>query len=182
MKKLLIHICCAPCFAAPYSHLKEKGYDIQGFWFNHNIHPYTEYAKRLKSVRNFTKAENIPLIEKNEYNLEDFLRKVSFREKERCRICYYDRLKYTAIVAKKGKFDGFTSTLLYSKFQKHNLILEIAESLAKTYKIPFYYEDFRKYWKEGIEISKEKKMYRQQYCGCVYSERDRYEPQKVKDV
>jgi epoxyqueuosine reductase len=172
--KLLVHICCAPCFAAPYFHLKEEGHEIHGFWYNHNIHPFTEYKKRLETLQEFAEKENIQLIVKDEYELEKFLRKAAFREQERCRSCYYERLKYAAIIAKKGNFDAFTTTLLYSKFQKHELIKEIGESLAKEYGIKFYYRDFREYWKEGIKISKEKEMYRQQYCGCIYSESDRY--------
>ncbi len=172
--KLLIHICCAPCFAAPYFHLKKEGHEIHGFWYNHNIHPFTEYKKRLETLQEFADKESIPLIVKDEYELEKFLRKAAFREQERCRSCYYDRLKYAVIIAKKGNFDAFTTTLLYSKFQKHELIKEIGESLAKEYGVKFYYNDFREYWKEGIKISKEKEMYRQQYCGCIYSERDRY--------
>jgi len=172
--KLLVHICCAPCFVAPYQHLKKAGHEIHGFWYNNNIHPYTEYEKRLKTLQDFAEKENIPLIVKDEYELEKFLRKAAFREQDRCRSCYYDRLKYAAIIAKKGNFDAFTTTLLYSKFQNHKLIKDIAESLSKEYGIAFYYDDFREYWKEGIELSKENRMYRQQYCGCVYSERDRY--------
>ena len=172
--KLLVHICCAPCFIAPYFHLKEKGHEIHGFWYNHNIHPYTEYKKRLEALQEFAEKESFNLITKDEYELEKFLRKSAFREQERCRSCYYERLKYAAIIAKKGNFDFFTTTLLYSKFQKHDLIKEIGESLAKEYGIKFYYEDFREYWKEGIKLSQENQMYRQQYCGCIYSERDRY--------
>lgn len=172
--KLLVHICCAPCFAAPYFHLKAEGHDVHGFWYNHNIHPFTEYRKRLETLQEFAEKENFPLIVKDEYELEKFLRKTAFREQERCKICYYDRLKYSAVIAKKGNFDAFTTTLLYSKFQKHDLIKEIGESLAKEYGVKFYYQDFREYWQEGIKISKEKEMYRQQYCGCIYSERDRY--------
>lgn len=172
--KLLVHICCAPCFAAPYFHLKEEGHEIYGFWYNHNIHPYTEYKKRLETVQEFAEKENIPLIVKDKYELEKFLRKAAFREQERCRSCYYERLKYAAIVAKKGNFDAFTTTLLYSKFQRHDLIKEIGESLSKEYSVKFYYRDFREYWKEGMKISRDYKMYRQQYCGCIYSERDRY--------
>lgn len=181
MKKILVHICCAPCFAAPYLHLKNEGWKVHGFWYNHNIHPFTEYKKRLDTLQDFAKKEDIPLIIKDDYQLEKFLRKAAFREQERCRSCYYERLKYAAIIAKKGNFDAFTTTLLYSKFQKHKLIKEIAESVAKEYAVKFYYEDFRKYWKEGIKISKEDGMYRQQYCGCIYSERDRFARQKRGD-
>ncbi len=172
--KILVQICCTPCFAAPYYHLKDEGWQVHGFWYNHNIHPYQEYQKRLNTLQKFADEENIPLIIKDEYELEKFLRQAAFREGDRCRSCYYDRLKYAAIIAKKGNFDFFTTTLLYSKFQKHELIREIGEALGKEYGIPFFYQDFRKYWKEGIELSKQKEMYRQQYCGCIYSERDRY--------
>ena len=102
--KLLVHICCAPCFVAPYKHLKEKGVDVHGFWYNHNIHPYIEYNKRLLALKTFTEKENIPLIIKDEYELEKFLRDSAFRESTRCFSCYYERLKYTAIIAKKGNF------------------------------------------------------------------------------
>lgn len=171
--KLLIHVCCGPCFIAPYHHLKDE-HDITAFWFNHNIHPYTEYVKRRDTLRDFVKKYNITYIEKDEYDLDRFIQNSVFKENKRCISCYYERLKYTAIIAKKGKFDGFTSTLLYSKHQNHKLMIEIAESLAKEYGVNFYYQDFREYWKEGIELSKEEAMYRQQYCGCIYSERDRY--------
>ena len=172
--KILIHICCAPCFAAPYFHLKDN-FRIFGFWFNPNIHPFLEYQKRLKTLQDFVEKEDIQMIYKDEYNLEEFLRKAAFRENIRCQSCYYDRLKYAVIVAKKGNFDFFTTTLLYSKFQKHEMIKEICESLAIEYKINFLYQDFREFWKEGIEISKESGMYRQQYCGCIFSERDRFQ-------
>jgi len=154
--KILIHICCAPCFVAPYFHLKDK-FRIFGFWFNPNIHPFLEYQKRLKTLQDFAEKENIQMIYKDEYNLEEFLRKAAFRENNRCQSCYYDRLKY------------------YSKFQKHEMIKEICESLAIEYKVNFLYQDFREYWKEGIKISKERGMYRQQYCGCIFSERDRFQ-------
>ncbi len=179
MKRLLIHICCAPCFVAPYYHLKDK-FELMGFWFNPNIHPQQEYHKRYMTLKDFTEKENIRMIWKDEYNLQDFLRKAAFREELRCSSCYYDRLNYAAIIAKKGNYDYFTTTLLYSKFQKHELIKQIGESVAKLHGIEFYYEDFREYWKEGIALSKEKEMYRQQYCGCIYSEQDRYENQLKK--
>mgnify|MGYP003980440799 CR=1 FL=1 len=173
-ERILVHICCAPCFAAPYLYLKENNNDFTGFWFNPNIHPYTENQKRMDGLKKFVEDENIKMIWKDEYNLEDFLRKAAYREESRCDFCYFDRLNYAAIVAKKGNFDAFTSTLLYSKFQDHEKIKQIGESIAKKNGIKFLYADWRKFWKEGIKISKEKEMYRQQYCGCIYSERDRY--------
>lgn len=179
-KRILVHACCGPCFVAPYKHLKEDGWEVQAFWYNHNIHPFIEYNKRLLALKQFVESENIPLIMKDEYDLEKFLRNSAFRELTRCYSCYYERLKYCAIIAKKGKFDAFSTTLLYSKYQNHKIIKEIGESLAKEYGVNFHYQDFREYWKEGIEISKGIDLYRQQYCGCIYSEHDRYK--NVKDI
>jgi predicted adenine nucleotide alpha hydrolase (AANH) superfamily ATPase len=99
---------------------------------------------------------------------------VVYREKDRCTYCYHDRLRTTALLARRGKFDYFTSTLLYSKFQNHDLIKSMGESIAKSTGVPFWYEDFRSGWKEGIKKSKDREMYRQQYCGCIYSEKERF--------
>jgi predicted adenine nucleotide alpha hydrolase (AANH) superfamily ATPase len=99
---------------------------------------------------------------------------VVFREADRCQACYYLRLSYTAKIARSQAFDGFTTTLLYSRYQKHEWIKSTAESLAKEYGVSFYYHDFRAGWSEGIRISKEAGMYRQPYCGCIYSEKERY--------
>jgi hypothetical protein len=106
--------------------------------------------------------------------METFLRNVAFREADRCLQCYYLRLNFTAMTAKSREFDGFTTTLLYSKFQKHEIIKGIGESLAKEYGVRFHYQDFRVGWAEGVRISKESGIYRQPYCGCVYSEKERY--------
>lgn len=180
--KLLIHICCGPCFISIFNKLKDnKDLDLHGFWFNPNIHPYTEYHKRKMTLLDFTQKNDIPMIWKDEYNMEDFLRKSTYRENNRCYQCYYDRLNYAAIVAKKGKFDYFTTTLLYSKFQNHQMIIDIGESVAKEHGVKFYYEDFRELWSAGIEQSKEEGMYRQQYCGCIYSEKSRYENQLKRE-
>jgi predicted adenine nucleotide alpha hydrolase (AANH) superfamily ATPase len=106
--------------------------------------------------------------------MEDFIQNVVFRESERCNYCYHDRLRSTALLARRGKFDYFSTTLLYSKHQKHDLIRSIGESIAKSTDIPFLYQDFREGWKEGIEGSKQMGLYRQQYCGCIYSEKERF--------
>ena len=97
-----------------------------------------------------------------------------YRENSRCPVCYHDRLRATARLARASRFDAFTTTLLYSKFQRHELIREIGESVGREVGIPFVYRDFRTGWKAGIETSKRLGMYRQQYCGCIYSEKERY--------
>jgi len=148
--------------------------EVFGFFYNPNIHPYQEYRKRLKTVKDYSGKIDLRMIYRDEYRLEEFLQNVVFRESERCRYCYYSRLKSAAQVAKKGKFDFFSTTLLYSKSQNHKRIQEIGEGLAREYGVKFLYEDFREGWKEGIEVSKDLGLYRQQYCGCIYSEKERY--------
>jgi predicted adenine nucleotide alpha hydrolase (AANH) superfamily ATPase len=148
--------------------------DVMGFFYRHNIHPFTECLKREDTLKQYSDSIGLKVIYQKDYKIEEFLQSIVFREKDRCRYCYYDRLKATALVAKKGKFEGFTTTLLYSKFQNHELIRQTGEALAKNYNLKFFYHDFREGWKSGIEESKSLEMYRQQYCGCIYSEKDRY--------
>lgn len=172
--KVLLHICCAPCTIYPLSVLREESHDVCGLFYNPNIHPYLEYRKRLETLNCYAEAEGFRLITAKGYGMEDYIRHVAFREADRCAYCYYDRLNYAAHIARRGKFDAFSSTLLYSKFQKHDLISEIGKSIAKKHGISFLYRDFREGWSVGVRISKEKGMYRQQYCGCIYSEKARY--------
>jgi len=145
-----------------------------GYYYAHNIHPYTECLKRRETLEGYADAIGLRVITSEGYEMENFLRNVAFREKDRCTYCYHARLRATALMAKRGKFDYFTSSLLYSKYQKHEEIQSIGESVGKDVGIPFYYQDFRIGWKEGIETSKRLKMYRQSYCGCIYSEKERY--------
>ena len=145
-----------------------------GFFYRHNIHPYTECMKREETLKSWAEKTGLKMIYQEGYEIETFIRDVAFREDRRCVICYYKRLKASALVAKKGKFDTFSTTLLYSKFQKHEMIVETAEAVARETGIPFYYADFRTGWKEGIETSKQLGLYRQKYCGCIYSEKERY--------
>ena len=171
--KIMVHTCCANCLIYPVKILREKNFEIHSFFYNH-IHPFTELEKRLNSVVKFTEQESINLIVREEYQLIKFIQNVVYREEKRCEYCYYSRLDATARLAAKSGFDMFTTTLLYSKHQKHEIIKDICVSLSEKYNINFFYCDFRKGWKEGIEISKKLGLYRQQYCGCIYSEKERY--------
>jgi predicted adenine nucleotide alpha hydrolase (AANH) superfamily ATPase len=172
--KILLHACCAPCAIVPIALLQQAEFEVMGYFYSHNIHPYTECLKRRQTLETYADSIGLPVIYSEGYDMENFLRNVAFREKDRCTYCYHDRLRSTALMAKRGKFDYFTSSLLYSKFQKHAEIKSIGESVGKAIGIPFYYQDFRSGWKEGIETSKQLKMYRQSYCGCIYSEKERY--------
>jgi len=176
--KVLLHVCCANCALYPLKKLKEAGDEAFGFFYNPNIQPYQEYVKRLEAVKMMEEELKVKMIYQDRYELEDFFRRVVFREGERCRICYHWRLEAAARVARKGKFDVFTSTLLGSKLQDHNLIKEIGMAVGKEIGVDFYCLDFREGWKEGIEMSQKLGLYRQQYCGCIYSEKERFYKEK----
>jgi len=172
--KLLLHICCANCAINPLQQLQGRGADVVGFFFNPNIHPYQEYRKRLEALKDYSKKTGLNLISWDEYLLEEFLRNVSHCVDDRCRYCYRVRLEATAREAKEKGFDRFSTTLLESAHQKHDVIRETGEQVARDVGIPFHYEDFRAGWRTGVEVSKAMGLYRQQYCGCIYSEKERY--------
>ena len=174
LMKILLHICCAPCAIYPLKVFRTEGFDVMGFFYNQNIHPYQECLRREKALREYAAQIDLKVVYQEGYDIETFLQNIAFREQERCNYCYHDRLKATAHIAKRGKFDYFTSTLLQSKFQNHELIKSIGKSIEKSYGVPFLYRDFRDGWMEGIETSKHLNMYRQQYCGCIYSEKERF--------
>ena len=154
--------------------LRDSGIEVMGFFYRHNIHPWTECLKRQETLETYAEKIDLRVIYQDGYDLEGFIQNVVFRESDRCSYCYHDRLRSTALLARRGKFNAFSSTLLYSKFQKHDMIRSIGEAVGKSVGVPFFYDDFRRGWKQGIERSKELGMYRQQYCGCIYSEKDRY--------
>ena len=172
--KMLLHTCCAPCTIHPLEKVREEGIDVTGYYYNPNIHPYTEWARRKETLEEYAGKKEFKLIIDDEYQLEEFLRAVVHREAVRCAHCYAMRLRRAAAVAVRGKFDCFSTTLLVSPFQKHDLIREIGEAIGKEKGISFYYADFRSGYKDATARSRELGMYRQQYCGCIYSEKERY--------
>jgi predicted adenine nucleotide alpha hydrolase (AANH) superfamily ATPase len=173
--KILLHICCAPCAIYPAEALAISGHQVRGFFFNPNIHPYQEFIRRMVTLEEYGAKTGLPIIWDRSYQLEEFLRNIAFREQDRCRLCYYMRLHATARVARGGKFDAFTSTLLYSKFQNHEMIRDVGQQVVQEVGVPFYYEDFRKGWAKGQAKARKMGLYKQQYCGCIYSERDRFQ-------
>lgn len=174
MPRILLHTCCGPCTIYPLEELRRNGWSVHGFFYNPNIQPYQELCRRLEAFRELADIERMDIIVRPDYDLESFLRQVVFREHQRCIHCYSIRLEAAARLAKKSRFDAFTTTLLYSRQQKHDLIRSIAEEASRKYGIPFHYEDFRVGWKHGQERAKALGLYRQQYCGCIYSEKERF--------
>lgn len=172
--KILLHTCCGPCTIYPLGILRNQGMDVMGYYHRSNIHPFTECMKREETLKTYAEDLDLKLIIEKGYDLEGFLQNAAFREKNRCSSCYHHRLKTTALLAKRGNFQAFSSTLLYSRYQKHDMIRSIGESVAKETGVEFFYRDFREGWQQGIDESKQRAMYRQPYCGCIYSEKDRY--------
>jgi len=173
--RVLLHICCGPCTVYPLEVLKAEGIKVHGYFYNPNIHPYLEFKKRLKAVEELASRTNLPMDYHSEYGLRDYLRQVVYNEDSRCNLCYEMRLREVVAKARKMGADAFTTTLLYSRYQNHDLIRRKAEELAGQHKIPFLYYDFRLGWQQGIDLSKEMNLYRQSYCGCIYSEQERYD-------
>lgn len=173
--RILLHICCGNCAIYPVKMLREKNHEVTGFFFNPNIHPYQEFQRRLETTKTYAKQVELPLVCDEDYALEEFLAAVAPDPKNRCDYCYRARLMATAKEAHRQGLNGFTTTLLYSRYQKHQDIVDFGRKLARDYNLFFHYEDYRIGWHEGIRISKEMGLYRQQYCGCIYSEKDRYQ-------
>ena len=172
--KLLLHICCAPCSAACIKVLRDENIDVTGYWYNPNIHPYKEYESRLNALKEYSKLINLDVVYNDYYGLREFTKNVVNILDNRCGYCYLSRLEEVAKYAKDNGFDAFTTTLFISPYQDHDLMKKICESLSEKYKIKFLYRDFRPYFYEGKKMFKETGLYMQKYCGCVFSEEERY--------
>ena len=172
--KLLLHACCGPCACYPTEKLTQDGVDFAIFWYNPNIHPYKEFKHRLATLRDFCHSEDYQLYIDKNYPLEATVGAM-MKEECRCLACYKIRLRRVAYFAKDHRYDAFSTTLLVSPYQKHDLIRKVALEAAQEFDIPFHYEDWRVGYQKGVERSLALGLYRQQYCGCVFSERDRYE-------
>jgi epoxyqueuosine reductase len=172
--RVLLHTCCGPCALYPLATLRSEGMEVAGFFYNHNIHPYQEFARRRDAAQQMADLEGMPLIVRDEYRLEEFLANVAAEPDKRCGYCYASRLDAVAAAAREGGFDAFTSSLFYSRYQNHDLMRQKAEDASQKHGILFLYRDFRPGWQEGIRRSKQLELYRQQYCGCIYSEKERY--------
>ena len=174
MANTLLHICCAPCANQCIDSLRGEGLDVTGLWYNPNIHPFTEYRARRNTVREYAGMVELPLVERNDYGLRPFVRTVAGDIENRCIHCYELRLFEAARQAKEGGFDSFTPSLFISPYQKHELMRSVAERAAACYGVDFLYRDFRPLFRAGQERARELGLYMQKYCGCVFSEEERY--------
>ena len=179
--RLLVHACCAPCLVAVYEDIEENynEYNIAGIdsmdviWYNINIHPKYEYEQRKETLEQFLEIKNKQGIFLDEYNLIDWTKQaLSFKEngyKLRCEYCYTSRLEKVFEYARDNGYTAVTTTLLISPYQKHDIICEVCEKLASKYGVKFMYKDFRPMFWEGQHRAKDLGLYRQKYCGCIFS-------------
>ncbi|MBQ7585597.1 MAG: epoxyqueuosine reductase QueH [Desulfovibrionaceae bacterium] len=176
--KLLLHVCCGPCAIMPLTRFLEAGYAVTAWFMNPNIQPLAEYLRRREAAEQCAFHFGIPIIfADSTWNITAWLRQVQGQDTppKRCTYCCESRLEATFNKAKELGFNAFSSSLLYSIYQPHEVIKACGEKLAKDSQLKFIYQDFRKDWQEGIEICRKMGLYRQPYCGCVYSESDRYQ-------
>lgn len=183
-KKILLHTCCAPCTAGVYEQLKND-FDVNLFWYNPNIYPKVEHDRRLNELLNFCDKLNIRILVGDyswEYEHNFWLKKIKGLENEpergkRCEACYKIRLEATAAVAAstndhhEDTFNIIGTELSISPHKNTKKINEIGELVGKKNGLEFYSADFKKNdgYKKGCEISREYKLYRQDYCGCEFS-------------
>lgn len=164
-----MHVCCAPCFTYPHRKLEEEGHSVTGIFFNPNIHPLEEYGRRLDALKEYQSATGLEVVYHGDYGLSEFLEMARGKEKSRCTHCYDMRLSEVAREASDRGFDTYSSSLLSSPWQKHDIIRKVGENQGTRYGVVFHYDDFRKGWQESIKISKDMGLYRQNYCGCIFS-------------
>ena len=163
--KLLMHTCCAPCSVYCIDSLRAEGIEPDLYWFNPNIHPYTEYKMRRDTLIEYSKMINIKLIINEDYGVVEFCKNTIDNLENRCKeYCYRIRLEQTAKVAKENGYDAFTTTLLVSPYQNHEALIEVAKEMANKYGIEFIYRDFRVGFREGQNKARELGLYMQKYC------------------
>ena len=172
-EKILLHICCAPCATAVLENLRLDGYDVTGFFYNPSIHPWKEFKRRLDALKEWAPSVGLPVVYRDDYPLENNIRMLLGGD-NRCFSCFLDRMEKTAGHASDNGIRLFTSTLSVSPYQNHELLIDAGEKASELNKTEFLYRDFRSSYRRSIDLSREANIYRQPYCGCVFSERDRY--------
>ena len=172
--RILLHSCCAPCTIYPMARLLSGGFEITGFFYNPNIHPFGEFELRLSAVSDYYRVMGVTLNVDPGYDVTRFLTEVFASKVKRCETCWRIRLRAAAARGKEIGADAVTTTLLYSIYQDHSAIQTIGREEAKDAGVEFLYEDFRIGWHEGQRRARGLGIYRQKYCGCIFSEEQRY--------
>jgi len=180
-RRILLHVCCAPCATYTVARLREHGFAVTGYWYNPNVHPFSEHERRRETLADYAAQIDLPMIWEEGYEVLDFMRAIQGQEqfRVRCKVCYHMRLERAATTAAREGFDAFTTTLLISPYQDQAAIRAIGERLAALYGVDFYFENLRRGWAEHHRLTREAELYSQRYCGCLYSEWEALDRQAV---
>ena len=181
METVLMHTCCAPCSLSCIEPLRSEGIEPVAFWYNPNIHPWKEYEARRDCLLGYAPSIGMAVRVREESGLRPFVEAVAGDLDHRCGYCYTHRLEATARYAAEHGFSAFTPTLLASVYQRHDDIAEAAERLGREYGVSFLYRDFRPNFRAGNQKARELGFSMQKYCGCVFSEAERYAKQIARD-
>ncbi|MDY6795901.1 MAG: epoxyqueuosine reductase QueH [Actinomycetota bacterium] len=174
MSRLMVDTCCGPC-AIPVTHLfGEPDYRVHYLFYNANIHPFREYRRRLEGFEALMRDEGAEYTVLP-YEPEEWMRAVSYREENRCEICYRLRLRRSADLAAEEGYDVLTTTLYASPYQDHSLITLLGDSIARSRGLQFITWDGSEGYRDTLHEARERGLYTQPYCGCLLSERERYD-------
>ncbi len=173
--KLLLHICCAPCSVACIESLRDENIEVCGLWYNPNIHPFSEYKTRKNTLVSYADSISLKLFCEGDYGLRQFVCETpSIAFGKRCEYCYDVRMDFAAEYAAENDFDAFSTTLLISPYQNHELLKLTAQKAAEKHGARFLYRDFRPLFREGQKKARDLGLYMQKYCGCIFSEEERF--------
>lgn len=177
---MLIHACCGPCLLPVAHKLRADGHELAAYFYNPNIHPYAEHLRRQEGFEKAAEELEVATLPPPRYDPRTYFRAVTFRERERCRLCYRLRLHEAALAARDEGFEAFTTTLLVSPYQNLELLREVGEAAAAAAGVSFEYNDFRPLFPRVKEMADNLGLYRQNYCGCIYSEIEAAEARRRK--
>lgn len=173
-ERVLLHVCCAQCAIGAFEALSQESFEVRGYFCNPNIHPLIEFRRRLKAVKTLRDRMKLDIECNENYGLKEYLGAVAGREDDRCPVCY--SLRFSAACAKAAE-EGIglvTTTLFSSPHQDHGLISDVGAQEAQKHGVEFVVRDFRPQQEFAREKTQKMKLYRQQYCGCIYSEFERF--------
>ena len=178
--RMLLHACCTPCAEYPVSDLLSLGVRPDILYYNPNIHPKFEFDRRKEQIVKLGQIYDLSCLYSDDFRMDDWLAKAwEGKYSSRCEMCYSIRMDYVAKYASENGYDCFSTSLLVSPYQQHDFIAEIASASADKYGVRFEYFDWRPHFREGQAMAREHGLYRQKYCGCIYSLEDSEFKEKI---
>jgi hypothetical protein len=179
--KTLLHTCCGPCLVPVARKLRADGHELAAYFYNPNVHPHAEHALRLDAFAKAAQALELATLPVPGYEPQTFFRAVTFREDERCLLCYRLRMFEAALACRDAGFEAFTTTLLVSPYQDQDDLRAVGEAAAENASVKFHFEDFRPLFRQVKDMAEELALYRQKYCGCLYSEIEAAQSRRAKE-